>query len=80
MEMTYSNLWLSLRWHTLLHNFFPGDNAAFAMTSYQKRVQDTAYTLKNKVLSLLVTLPKPNLFVTHFFSLLKILVTGFILF
>jgi len=64
----------------ILHNLFPGDNPASAMTSYKKRVQDTTYTLKNKVLSLLVTAPKSNLLVTRFFSLLKILIADFISF
>lgn len=58
---TFKSLWLSLHWYTLLHTFFPCDNPASAMTSYQKRVQDTDYTLKNKVLSLLVTALKPFL-------------------
>lgn len=66
---------LCFHWRTILHNLFPSDNPDSAMT---RKVQDTAYTIKNKVLSLLVTAPKPP--GESFFSLLKIPIARFILF
>lgn len=40
----FLSLCFSHHWHTMLCDLFPGENAASAMSSYQKRVQNTAHT------------------------------------
>lgn len=64
----FRSLCPSFPWHTILHKVFPGDNPASAMTARGECMMTQAYILKNKVLSLLVTPPKPNLLVTFFIA------------
>lgn len=41
---TFLSLCFSHHWHAMLCNLFPGENPASAMSSYQKWMQNTAYT------------------------------------
>lgn len=41
---TFLSLCFSHHWHTTLCNLFPGENPASAMSSYQKWMQNAAYT------------------------------------